>query len=168
MESAVGAQKEMRVQGIELAGLGAAALLVFSLFLPWFTLSHEPVLRAHQDAWVCGTGKYTCSGWETFPINRWLLVAAAAAPVILTYFVLTSQRGKYPTGEFTMTVGLMVIVLVGFNGIIQKPGSGVQFGIGISYGYFLAILAGVIMAVAGALRSLESGGGAARKPPATF
>jgi hypothetical protein len=168
MESAVGAQKEMRVQGIELVGLGAAALLILALFLPWFTLSHEPVLRQHQDAWVCGPGKYTCSGWDTFPLNRYLFLAAAAAPMILAYFVLTSQRGKYPTGEFTMTVGLAVIVLVGFNGIIQKPGTGVQFGVGLSYGYFLAILAGMIMAVTGALRSLESGGGAGRKPPATF
>lgn len=168
MESAVGAQPEMRLQRTELVALGSAALLVVSLFLPWFTLTDEPVLRQQQDAWVCGAGNYSCSGWETFPINRWLFLAAAAAPVILTYFILTSQRGQYPTGEFTMTVGLAVIVLVGFNGIIQKPGSGVQFGIGLDYGYFLAMLAGVIMAGAGAVRSLESGGGAARKPPATF
>ncbi|MGH2981913.1 MAG: hypothetical protein ACRDKV_07720 [Solirubrobacterales bacterium] len=168
MESAVGAQPEMRLQRTELVALGSAALLVVSLFLPWFTLTDEPQLRQQQDAWICGAGNYECSGWETFPINRWLFLAAAAAPVILTYFILTSQRGQYPTGEFTMTVGLAVIVLVGFNGIIQKPGTGVQFGIGLSYGYFLAILAGVIMAGAGALRSLESGGGATRKPPATF
>jgi hypothetical protein len=67
-----------------------------------------------------------------------------------------------------MTVGLAVIVLVGFNGIIDKPGSGFEFGISLAYGYWLAILAGVGLAVAGALRSLESGGGAQRKPPATF
>jgi hypothetical protein len=67
-----------------------------------------------------------------------------------------------------MTVGLAVIVLVGFNGLIKKPGSGFSFGITLTYGYFLAILAGVGLAVAGALRSLESGGGAQRKPPATF
>ena len=59
-------------------------------------------------------------------------------------------------------------LLEGFNGIIQKPGSGVQFGIGLDYGYFLALLAGFVMAITGALRSLESGGGAPRKPPATF
>jgi hypothetical protein len=158
----------MRLQRTELVALGSGALLVISLFLPWFSLSNEPELRQAQDAWVCGAGDYECSGWETFPINRWLFLAAAAAPVILTYFILTSQRGQYPTGEFTMTVGLAVIVLVGFNGVIQEPGSGVQFGISLDYGYFLAILAGAVMAVAGALRSLESGGGAKRKPPATF
>jgi hypothetical protein len=167
MEKAVGAETEMRLQRTELVALGAAALLVVALFLPWFSLSHSPQ-RLHQDAWVCGTGHYKCSGWQTFPLGRWLFLAAAAAPLILTYFILTSQRGRYPTGEFTMTVGLAVVVLAGFNGIIQKPGSGLQFGIGLSYGYFLALLAGVLIAGAGALRSLESGGGAARKPPATF
>jgi hypothetical protein len=167
MEAAVGTQQEMRVQRTELVALGSAALLVVSLFLPWFTLSDTPQ-RVQQKAWVCGTADFSCSGWETFPINRILFLAAAAAPVILTYFILTSQRGKYPTGEFTMTVGLAVIVLVGFNGLIQKPGSSVSFGISLSYGYFLAILAGLGLAVSGALRSLESGGGAPRKPPATF
>jgi hypothetical protein len=158
----------MRIAPTELVALGAALLLVVSVFLPWFTLSDVPQ-REQQQAWMCGSGDFTCTGWETFPINRWLFLAAAAAPVILTYFILTSQRGEYPTGEFTMTVGLAVIVLAGFNGVIDKPGSGiVEFGISIEYGYFLALLAGLVMAICGALRSLESGGGAPRKPPATF
>ena len=148
--------------------LGSAALLVVALFLPWFSLSHQPGLRHAQDAWVCGADQYKCSGWQTFPMNRWLFLAAAAAPIILTYFIVTSQRGRYPTGEFTMTVGLAVVVLAGYNGLVQKPGTGVQFGIGLSYGYFLALLAGLVMAGSGALRSLESGGGAERKPPATY
>jgi hypothetical protein len=157
----------MRVQGIELLGVASALLLLVSLFLEWFSLSKTPE-RIQQKAWVCGEKVYSCSAWDTFPINRWLLVAAVAAPIILTYFVLTSQRGKYPTGEFTMTVGLAVIVLVGYNGIIQKPGGGAQFGVSLSWGYLVAILAGIGITIAGALRSLESGGGAGRKPPATF
>jgi hypothetical protein len=167
MESGVATQREMRLQPTELVALGSSALLVFSLFLPWYSLTDTPQ-RAQQKAWVCGTGKLSCTGWETFPINRLLWLAAAAAPVILTYFILTSQKGKYPTGEFTMTVGLAVVVLVGYNGLVQKPGSSISFGISLEIGYFIAILAGVIMTVAGALRSLESGGGAQRKPPATF
>ena len=161
------AQKEMRLERTELAGLASAALLLVSLFLPWFSLTDTPE-RVQQGAWVCGVGELTCTGWGTFPIARWALVAAAAAPVILTYFILTSQKGKYPTGEFTMTVGLAVIVLVGYNGLIAKPGGTGQFGVSLDIGYFIAILAGLIMTIAGALRSLESGGGAQRKPPATF
>lgn len=169
MESGIAPQaEETRLERSELVSLGGAALLIVSLFLPWFSLSDTPQ-RVQQDAWVCGTGNFSCSGWETFPINRWLFLAAAAAPILLTYFILTSQRGQYPTGEATMTTGLAVIVLVGFNGIIAKPGAGgVQFGISLDYGYFLAIVAGALIAGSGAVRSLESGGGAQRKPPATF
>ena len=75
-------------------------------------------------------------------------------------------------GVDTLRAGLSnrdsLVVLVGFNGIVSKPGSGLQFGIGLEPAYFLAILAGLVMAGAGASRSLESGGGAERKPPATF
>jgi hypothetical protein len=145
----------------------AGVLLVISLFLPWYGLSDVPD-RAAQGAWICGTDNFSCSAWETFPVNRWLFLLAAAAPFILTYLVVSNQKGKYPTGEFTMTAGLAVIVLAGFNGLISKPGSSFQFGISLDAGFFLAILAGALMAGAGAMRSLKSGGGAQRKPPATF
>jgi hypothetical protein len=161
-----------RLQRTELVALIGSALLVISLFLPWFSLTDSPQritqLAQGGDPYVCGQKDLTCTAWETFPINRWLFLAAAAAPVILTYFIVTAQRGQYPTGEFTMTVGFAVIVLVFFNGVIAKPGGDPQFGISLEWGYFLAMIAGVLIAVAGALRSLESGGGAQRKPPATY
>jgi hypothetical protein len=158
-----------RLQRYELVGIASSALLVVSLFLPWFDLGGSAARRANQDAWICGTGEFDCSGWSTFPILRWLLLAAAAAPLILAYFVVTDEKGQYPTGEFTMTVGLAVIVLVAFNGILNKPGTSIEeFGVSLSWGYFVALLAGIMMTVAGALRSLESGGGAPKKPPGTF
>ncbi len=161
-----------RLQRYELVGIISSILLLISLFLPWFSLTDTQAridqTQSGGDPWICGVGNYDCSGWATFPIARWLFLAAAAAPVILAYFVVRNDRGKYPTGEFTMTVGLMVVVLVGFNGILSKPGGDPQFGISLSIGYYLALLAGIMMAAAGAGRSLESGGGAQRKPPATF
>ncbi|MFN8161238.1 MAG: hypothetical protein U0R52_09395 [Solirubrobacterales bacterium] len=156
-----------RLKRTEVVGMLSGALLAVSLFLPWYSLSRSPD-RVVQQAWVCGAGNYSCSAWQTFPINRWLFLAAAVAPFILTYFVLSAQRGQYPTGEFTMTVGLAVIVLVAFNGVIAKPGSDFQFGLSLDYGFYVALLAGFVMAGAGAMVSLESGGGAQRKPPATF
>ncbi len=147
--------------------MAGGVLLAISLFLPWFGLTDVPE-RAKQDAWICGAGNFSCNAWQTFPVNRWLFLLAAAAPFILTYLVVSNQKGKYPTGEFTMTAGLAVIVLVGFNGLISKPGSTVQFGISLKIGFWLAVLAGFLMAGAGAMRSLKSGGGAQRKPPATF
>jgi hypothetical protein len=158
-----------RLQRFEVLGIFASALLLISLFLPWYSLTDVPQ-RAVQHSWVCGTGNFSCSAWETHQIIRILLILAAAAPLILSYLIVSNQdeRAQYPTGEFTMTVGMAVIVLVGFNGLISKPGSTPSFGVSLDIGYWLALLAGLLMATAGALRSLESGGGAQRKPPATF
>jgi hypothetical protein len=158
-----------KLQRYELVGVISSLLLLISLFLPWFHLSLAAADRTRNDAWICGVGDRDCTGWETFPINRILFLLAAAAPLILAYFILTSQTGKYPTGEVTMTVGFAVITLVLFNGLIDKPGSTIQeAGVGLRPGYLLALLAGLLMAGAGAFRSLESGGGAARRPPGTF
>jgi hypothetical protein len=161
-----------RLQRTELIGLIGSLLLLISLFLPWFSLTDtdQREIQADQggDPYVCGAGDLSCTAWQTFPINRILFLLAAVAPLILIYLVLTGEKGQYPTGEFTMTVGFAVIVLVFFNGIIAKPGGDPQFGISLDYGYFLALIAGMLMAGAGAFRSLESGGGAQRKPPATF
>jgi hypothetical protein len=161
-----------RLQRTELVGVIGSVLLLVSIFLPWFSLTHTAQRTSQTaqggDPWVCGVQEFSCNAWSTFPINRFLFLAAAAAPFILAYLVVTGEKGAYPTGEFTMTVGFAVIVLVFFNGIIAKPGGDPQFGISLDIGYFLAMIAGLLMAGAGALRSLESGGGAQRKPPATF
>ena len=156
------------LQRTELVGILSSILLVISLFIPWFDLAETPE-RVNQQAWICGTNVYSCDAWSTFPIGRWLFLAAAAAPIILAYFIVRAQKGKYPTGEFTMTVGFIVIVLVVFNGILKKPGDSIdQIGISLTTGYWLALAAGILMAVAGAFRSVEQGGGAGRRPPGTF
>jgi hypothetical protein len=157
-----------RLERTELFGAISSLLLIVSLFLPWYSLG-QVAQREAGDYWVCGTGDTSCTGFETFPINRLLLIAAALAPLILAYLIVTAEKTAYPTGEFTMTVGFAVIVLVGFNGIVDKPGSGLEeIGISLKWGYFVALLAGLLMAAAGAYRSLEMGGGAKRKPPATY
>lgn len=157
-----------RLERTEAVGALSSLLLLVSLFVPWFDLADTPE-RLEQQAWVCGSHDFSCTGFETFPILRWLLIAAAAAPLILSYLIVTAEKTAYPTGEFTMTVGIAVVVLVGFNGIIAKPGSGLEeIGISLTWGYFVALVAGLLMAGAGAVRSLGMGGGAPRKPPATF
>lgn len=153
-----------RLKWMEWLGVIAAGLLVLSLFAPWFGLSDVPE-REVQGSWVCGEGIFSCSGWESLTFWRWVFLAAATAPIFMLWFVGTDETGKYPTGEFTMTIGFAIIVLVFFNGPILKPGEGVSFGISLQWGWMLALLAGALIAVAGAARSLESGGGAQRKPP---
>ena len=157
-----------RLRASEAIGALAGLVMIISLFLEWFTLTGGPE-RVQQDAWICGDGNLSCTGWDTFPLMRILLVLAALAPIILAYLVVTDAKLSWPAGEVTTIVGLAAITLIGYNGIIDKPGQAIQeFGISLSYGYWLALLAAAALTVAGGMRTLESGGGAGRKPPATY
>ena len=153
----------------EVVGLVAALILIGSIFLEWFSLSTDPsVVQRGDDPndWVCGVGNDSCSAFDTFPILRWLLLAAASAPIILTYLVMRGTRLSWPRGEVTAIVGLTAFVLIAYNGVIDRPNAGLE--VSLSFGYWIALLASLGIFVAGGFRAVESGGGAQRKPPATF
>jgi hypothetical protein len=157
-----------RLRRSEAIGAAAGLLLIISLFLEWFSLTGGPQ-REQQDAYICGHGNLSCTAWATFPILRWLLILAALAPIILAYLVATDADLSWPAGEVTTIVGLAAIVLIGYNGIIDKPGAAIQeFGVSLSWGYWIGLVAAIALVVAGGQRTLESGGGAPRKPPATY
>jgi hypothetical protein len=154
----------------EWLGLAASALLVIAvLFLPWFDLSSDTPARAPGgDGFLCGDGEFSCTGFETFPVLRWLLLAAASAPWILAWIVVRGNKLSWPPGELTMTVGFTAFVLIAYNGIIDPPGSGNQeIGITKAIGYYVALLAALGIAVAGIGRSVEATGGQPRKAPGT-
>jgi len=151
----------------ELLGILAGLVLVGSLFLEWFSLDTEGVQRDESEDWVCGTGDNTCTGFDTFPILRWLLIAAAAAPLILSWIVVRGHELTWPRGELTAIVGLTAFVLIAYNGFIDKPSPN-DIGVNLSYGYFVGLLAALGIFATGGYRTVESGGGAQRKPPATF
>jgi hypothetical protein len=151
-------------------GLTASALLIIAiLFLPWYSLDHNPQrVAGNPDAWVCGTGDYSCTGFETFPILRWLLLLTALAPIILAWILVRAHRLSYPPGEMTMVAGFAALVLIGYNGIIDKPGSGIaETGVSLDYGYWIAIGCSIAIAAVGWTRSLESGARKGRKAPGT-
>jgi hypothetical protein len=153
----------------ELIGMGAAVLLVISVFIEWYSLSTDPsVVRRGNDPanWACGVGHTSCSGWDTFPVVSVLLILAALAPFILAWIVIRGHALSWPRGELTAIVGLAAFVLVGYNGIVDKPQAGLE--ISLSFGYWLALLASLGIFISGGFRAVESGGGARRKPPATF
>jgi hypothetical protein len=95
-----------------------------------------------------------------------LLILAALAPFILAWIVIRGHALSWPRGEVTAIVGLTAFVLIAYNGIVDKPQDGIQ--IGLAFGYWLALLASIGIFVSGGFRAVESGGGAQRKPPATF
>jgi hypothetical protein len=153
----------------EIIGMVAAAVLVIAVFLEWYSLTTDPsVVQRGSDSgnWACGVGNTSCSAWDTFPILRWLLLAAAAAPFILAWIVIRGHALSWPRGEVTAIVGLTAFVLIAYNGIIDKPQDGLE--ISLSFGYWLGLLASIGIFISGGFRAVESGGGARRKPPATF
>jgi hypothetical protein len=151
----------------ELFGIIAGLILIGSLFLEWYSLDTEGVTRDETDDWVCGVGNNSCSGFDTFPILRWLLIAAALAPLILSWIIVRGHELTWPRGELTAIVGLTAFVLIAYSGFVDKPSPN-DLGVNLSYGYFIGLLAALGIFASGGYRTVESGGGAQRKPPATF
>jgi hypothetical protein len=148
-----------------LGATGSLLVIVSLLFLPWYSLSDTPQ-RANPaaDAYLCGTGDLSCTGFETFNILQWLLLAGALAPLILAWILVRGHKLSWAPGEVTMVVGFTMIVLIGYNGIISRPGD--TFGVGLDYGYWVALLGSIAIAATGFLRS-QVGQKRERKAPGT-
>jgi hypothetical protein len=149
-------------------GVASILLVVSILFLPWFSLT-DTDQRAESNSWVCGEGEFSCTGFETFPIMRWLLLAAALAPLILAWIIVRGHKLTWPPGELTMVVGFVAFVLIFYNGIMDKPApdDGLEFGTSLDYGYWVALLSAVGIAATGFFRSAEERGPVQRKAPGT-
>src|SRR4051794_30812591 len=161
-------------RGRVIAGAIASLLLIVAiLFLPWYTVDLSVPQRVpsnaeqfNPDSFICGQGEDSCTAFETFPILRWLLLLAAIAPLILGYILVRGHKLSYPPGEMTMVAGFSAFVLILYNGIIDKPGTGVaEVGVSLDYGYWIALLSALTIAIVGFTRSIESGGRKARKAP---
>jgi hypothetical protein len=143
----------------EYVGMAAGLVLLGSLWLPWFSTSSNPnskINSAHIGA------NSSATAFETFPVLRWLLIAACTAPFILAWIVARRHKLTWRPGEVTMIVGITAFVLVLCNGVILgKPAPGIEISLDI--GYFVALLASFGMCVAGFLR--QSFYTDARKPP---
>jgi hypothetical protein len=142
----------------EFLGMGAGLLLLGSLFLPWFTTSSD-----NPNSTLAGkSGGDSVTAWQVFGILDWVLVAACAAPFILSWIVARGHTLTWKPGEVTMIVGITAFVLVLCNGIILgRPGDSVD--IGLAVGYYAALVASAGMLVAGYLR--QAFYTTARKPP---
>ncbi len=143
----------------ELLGMGAALILLVSLWLPWFTTSSEnPNSKLPGGA----SGGDSASAWAVFSTLDWLLVSACAAPFILTWIIARGHALTWKPGEVTMIVGIVAFMLILCNGIILgRPGDSVDIGLGV--GYFVALLASLGLLAAGYLRQAVYT--TARKPP---
>ena len=145
-----------RLAGTEVMAVAGGLLLALGLFLPWYEL-------ANARAELNGTpGPATVSGWEAHDVQRWLLLAAALAPLILAYIIIRGHELSWARGELTAVVSIAAFGLVLYAGVIDRPGAP-QALVGLRWGWFVA-LAGVVLALVGAsLRASTSE--RPRKPP---
>ena len=132
-------------------------LLGISLFLGWFTLgNHYATLN------TCRGPNTSCTGWSSLEFIRFLLLLAALAPAILAYIIVRGHALSWPRGELTAVTALTALTLILFRGLIDKPGSP-PGEISIDYGWFVALLGGLLILLGAVTRARESG--ARRKPP---
>lgn len=154
-----------RLTPAEAAGCIAGLALVGSLFLPWFGTS-----ETNPNSKLGGvSGGETVTAFDVFSILQWLLVAAAAAPFILTWIVARGHKLSWKPGEVTMVVGVSAFVLILCNGIIlgkPKSAEGTSIEISLQIGYPVALVAALALAASGFLRQARYSVG--RKPPGTI
>jgi len=149
-----------RLTPAEFIGMGAALVLLGSLFLPWFSTSAD-----NANARINGErGEF--NAWETFGALDWLLVSACAAPFILSWIIMRAHALTWRPGEVTMIVGILYFVLILCNGVILgKPGEP-DTEISFEIGYLVGLLGCVGVAASGVLRQARYASG--RKPPGVF
>jgi len=139
-----------------IAALGGL-LLGVCLFAPWYRLDPET-----GNALLAGVREGTVSGWEAHSFLRWLLLAAALAPWILLYIILRDHELSWPRGELTAVVAIAAFGIIGYIGIIDRPGAPPS-EISLAWGWFGALAGSILMAIGGAMRA--GGTERPRKPP---
>jgi hypothetical protein len=141
----------------ELIAVAGGIVLGISLFLSWYTLgNHNAVLNG------CKGPNTTCTAWSALSILRFLLLITALAPAILAYIIIRGHALSWPRGELTAVTALAALTFTVFRGVIDKPGSP-PGQIGIDFGWYLALVGGLLILVGSIWRSQESA--ARRKPP---
>ena len=140
----------------ELIAVLSGLVLGVSVFLHWYgtdlTNRHSVIDHHH--------GRF--SAWQTEPVLRYVLLVAAAAPLILAYVVLRQHQLSWPRGELTAVVSLTAFVLVLVMGFVARPGNPPDT-ISLQVGWFVALAATIGMVAGATRRASESA--RVRKPP---
>jgi hypothetical protein len=149
----------MDVRRITLSEILAAvggALLAISVFLPWYSTNPK-----NPNANIA-TMKGDITAWDAHSILRYLFIAAAVAPIILLYIIMRDHELSWPRGEMTAVIGIIAFGLVAYQGIIDRPGEPPS-EISLAYGWFMALLGTILIAVGGSYRASTTE--RPRKPP---
>jgi hypothetical protein len=142
-------------RGELVAALGGL-LLGACLFVPWYETAPD-----NPNAMIDGA-RGALSGWEVHGLVRWLLLAAAVAPLILIWIVVRDHELSWPRGEMTAVAAIAAFGLVAYVGLLDRPGEP-SGAISLQPGYFGALLGTVLMIVGGSMSAGKTE--RKRKPP---
>ena len=145
-----------RISRSELLAAAGGALLAISVFLPWYSANPD-----NPNANINGM-KGMVSAWDAHTILRYLFLVVALAPLILLYIVMRDHQLSWPRGEMTAVVGIAAFGLIGYTGLLDRPGDP-SGEISLSFGWFMAMAGVILMMVGGAWRA--GGTERPRKPP---
>ena len=145
-----------RLSRSELIAALGGILLLAGIFLPWYVPNTE-----NRNAIVAGS-REAVSAWDAHSLLRFLLIAAAIAPLILAYIVMRDHELSWPRGEMTAVVGMIALVLVLYVGVIDRPGEP-SGQISLRLGWYVSLLGTALMVAGGALRAGSTE--RPRKPP---
>lgn len=147
-----------RVQRGERIAIVGGILLAVSLFLVWYSLDKNGVAGGKN-------GPADLTGWEAHSTMRWLLLAAAVAPLILAYIIARDHKLSWPRGQLTSVVAIAAFGLVFYAGLIDKPGDSNSL-IGLKWGWIVSVLGTGLMLAGSVMRQNETE--IKRKPPGTI
>jgi len=145
-----------RISRSEIIAAVGGLLLALGVFLPWYSPNTD-----NPNANVNGV-RDAVSAFDTFSIMRWLLLAAAAAPIILLWIVIRDHELSWPRGEMTAVVGIIAFGLTMYVGVIDRPGEPPS-EISLAIGWFVSLLGTILIAVGGSYRASTTE--RPRKPP---
>ena len=151
-----------RITMYERLGYVAGALLLLSLWLPWYSTNAD-----NENSVITSSGTKagdSANAWDVFgKLFLVIMVLLAVAPVILTWIIARGHKLSWRPGEVTMVAGMAGVTLVLCNGIILgKPEPDVDLSLAI--GWYLALLACLLIVTAGFQRQALHATGL-RKPP---
>ena len=145
-----------RITTSEILAAVGGALLALSVFLPWYSTNPK-----NPNANIAQM-KGDIAAWDAHMILRYLLLAAAFAPIVLLYIVIRDHELSWPRGEMTAVIGIIAFGLVAYVGVIDRPGEPPS-EISLSFGWFIALLGTILIAIGGSYRASTTE--RPRKPP---
>jgi hypothetical protein len=145
-----------RISTSEILAAVGGLLLALGVFLPWYKPN-----TANRNANVNGI-RESVSAFDAHSILRWLLLAAAAAPIVLLWIVIRYHQLSWPRGEMTAVIGIIAFGLTMYVGVIDRPGEPPS-EIGLGFGWFISLLGTILIAVGGSYRASTTE--RPRKPP---